>query len=89
MLPWEGAQLVNWIIGLSLIGLVSVALAAKGKLKWLFALFAFYVFGQMVYGFYIGPHRFEDYDDFRGSLNLSSGAFVAIAGAVRNALKRQ
>lgn len=89
MLPWSGAELVNWIIGLSLLGLISMGLAAAGKLKWLFALFTVYVFCQMVYGFYIGPHRFEGYDDFRGSMNTSLSGFVAMTGALRNALKRQ
>lgn len=87
-LPWSGDSLATWLILLSLVGLAAVALGARGKLRWLLALFALYVFAQTVWGFYFGPHRFEGYDDFRWSLWFSLAALAAMAGAVRAALVR-
>lgn len=89
MLPWSGAAVADWLIGLSLFGLLASALAGAGKLKWLLAIFATYVFCQMAYGFYVGPHRFENYDDFRQSLTMSSSAFAAAGAAIRGAFKKR
>lgn len=88
MLPWSGHALSTWVVILSVAGLAAAALAARDKLRWLLAIFALYVFGQMVYGFYIGPHRFDGYDDFRQTTSLTASAFAAAGAAIRNAWRR-
>lgn len=88
MLPWSGASLTNWTLGLSLFGLVSGALAIREKLRWLLAIFTVYVFCQMAWGFFAGPHRFDGYDDFRGTVSMTMSAFAAAGAAVRNAWRR-
>lgn len=89
MLPWTGNELTNWVIGLSLLGLAAIALSAAGKFRWLLAIFACYVFAQMFWGFYMGPHRFDGYDDFRQSITMCLGAFAAAGSAIRLALVRR
>lgn len=85
LLPWSGPEATRWITGLSLFGLFSMAVSGRGKLSWLFAIFATYVFYRMIWGFYLGPHRFEGLDDFRQSFSTTGMGFTSMMGAIRTA----
>lgn len=89
MLPWSGGPLMDWILALSLIGLAAAALAVGENARWLLAIFAIYVFCQMTYGFYAGPHRFDGYDDFERTAVWTILALIAAGAAVRNAWRRR
>lgn len=82
-LPWTGAQLTGSLIVLSLFGLLSIVLAGKGKLRGLMAAFAVYVAVQMINGLYLGPHRFDGWDEFRGSFAWVLSAIGAAGAAIR------
>jgi hypothetical protein len=81
MLPWTGHPLVHWLLGASLFGLISIALAWRGKLRFLFLLYSVAVFGMMFRGYFLGGYVFSGKDEFRMTIWLTVGALVAIVGA--------
>ena len=81
MLPWKGATLNYWLLGVGLAGLVSVLLAWRGKLRFLFLLYALAVFGMMMRGYFLGSYAFSGKDEFHLALELTAGALAAIFGA--------
>jgi len=54
MLPWKGRELLHWILGAGLFGLLSIVLAWSGKLRFLFLLYSLAVFGMMLRGYFLG-----------------------------------
>jgi hypothetical protein len=81
MLPWEGSTLTYALFIGSLIGLVSLFLAVRGKLRLLFRLWTVVVFGLMAYGYFFTKYGFETPDHFRNALLLTLGALVAAVGS--------
>jgi hypothetical protein len=81
MLPWKGAVLTYWLLGLALVGLLSILLAWLGKLRFLFLLYSIAVFGLMARGYFLGGYAFNGKDDFRMALWMTLGALFAIFGA--------
>jgi hypothetical protein len=81
MLPWTGHALVHWLLGASLFGLLSIILAWRGKLRFLFLLYSLVVFGMMFRGYFLGGYVFSSKDEFRMAIWLTAGALVAIIGA--------
>ena len=81
MLPWKGYELVHWILGAGLFGLLSIMLAWIGKLRFLFLLYSLAVFGMMFRGYFLGGYVFSGKDEFRMAIWLTVGALVAIIGA--------
>ena len=81
-LPWQGAQLNHWLIGLGIVGLLSVLLAATGKLRLLLPLWSIYVLGMLVKGVFLSSTvSFEGPGDFQNWLWLIGGAVLALLGS--------
>src|SRR5271154_1924025 len=53
MLPWQGAELAHWLIGLGIAGLLSVFLAVTGRLRFLLPLWSVYVLGMLIKGVFL------------------------------------
>jgi hypothetical protein len=82
MLPWQGAELTHWLIGLGAAGLLSVILAVTGKLRFLLPLWSIYVLGMLVKGVFLtSTVSFEGRDDFHNWLLLIACAVVALIGS--------
>lgn len=80
-LPWSGAALPAWLIGLGILGLILVFLAFVGRLRILLFLFAIAVFALLAKGLFFGTHTFEDATGARNALLVVLGAFLALIGA--------
>jgi hypothetical protein len=76
MLPWEGAALTRAVIVLGALGIVCVLLAVTGKLRWLFPLWALFVFVMMFRGFFLSSYSFADAGQFKFDVCLTAGALV-------------
>jgi hypothetical protein len=79
-LPWKGARLTYWLFGLALLGLISVYLALRRRLRGLFFLWSLGVAGLLIWGFFLTPYAFTAFP-FRSAAWLSIGAFFAMIGA--------
>ncbi len=82
MLPWEGAALDHWVLGLGLLGLLLVFLAVTGLFKWSFPLWTLFVFAMMLRGFFLTPYDFAGAANFRGAAWLTFGAFGAFLSSL-------
>ncbi|MBI4905647.1 MAG: hypothetical protein HY820_18590 [Acidobacteria bacterium] len=81
-LPWSGKTLVYTLAGIGFVGLLSVYQAIKGKMKFLFALYALIVLVLAVNGVLFSGHRYADANAFYWALAYVAGAFVAFIGAL-------
>ena len=91
VLPWSGRRLVAIIMTASVIGLLSLALAVRGKLRSLFGVWTLVVLCTMVYGFFLSSYSYTGMDHFKSAMGLTGGAFVAFLGGyhqTRTAKKR-
>ena len=80
MLPWSGETLNYVLIGSALVGLLTVALAMKGVLRFLFLIWAFLVFVILVKGYIFSRYTFQP-NEFRIALYLIGGSLLALLGA--------
>jgi hypothetical protein len=81
-LSWQGAQLNHWMIGLGIAGLLSVLLAATGKLRLLLPLWSAYVLVVLVKGVFLSSTvSFDGPSDFQHWLWLIGGAVLALLGS--------
>jgi len=76
MLPWEGAALTRAVIILGVVGIVCVLLAMTGWLRWLFPLWALFVFAMMFRGFFLSSYSFADASQFKFDVWLTAGALI-------------
>jgi hypothetical protein len=82
-LPWQGTELNHRLIGLGVIGLLSVALAITGKLRFLLALWSIYVLAILLSGvFFNSKVTFAGRQDFDNWLLLVGGAALAFIGSL-------
>jgi hypothetical protein len=82
-LPWQGTQLNNLLIGLGILGLLSVLLAITGAFRLLLALWSVYVLGLLVRGvFFTSTVTFSGREDFHNWLLLVAGAILALIGSL-------
>src|SRR6266545_3789327 len=81
MLPWSGMTGTYILLGGALFGLLSLLLALKGTLRFLFFLWSLAVFVLMVKGYYLSPYHFGDLSGFKTASLLTGGALLAIFGA--------
>ncbi len=88
MLPWAGSTLTFTLFIGSLLGLVSLFLAIKGKLRLPFRIWTVTVFGVMAYGYFLTSYGFNSPDDFRNALLLTLGALIASAGSWTKVAKK-
>ncbi len=81
MLPWDDPTLTYLVFFGSLIGVVSLVLAVRGKTRILFRLWTLVVFVAMVYGYFFTRFGFRGADDFRNAMLLMLGALIAVVGS--------
>ena len=87
-LPWKGARLTYWLVGLGLMGLISVYLALRGRLGGVFFLWSLGVAGLLIWGFFLTPYSFTAAFPFRSAAWFSLAAFFAMIGAWPRAKRR-
>lgn len=88
MLPWKGPSLTWAVLALGIAGIVCVLLAVTGTSRWLFPLWALFVFVMMFRGFFLTGYPFADKGEFHSAIWLTSGAFVAFLASL-SLLKRR
>lgn len=82
MLPWRGAELTYWLLGLSLFALCCVALAITGKFRIPLVVWSAAVLVLLVRGFLLSPYRFSGPSGARVAMLLILGAFLALLGSL-------
>jgi hypothetical protein len=82
MLPWEGASLNHWALGLGLAGLLCVFLSVSGIFRWIFPLWTLFVFAMMLREFFLTPYDFGGEANFKGAAWLTFGAFGAFLSSL-------
>ncbi len=83
MIPWwTGRELAKWLVSAGVAGAVITALVARGRMPVLMVMWMSAVLGTMVYGFYISNYKYDNWNHFRTSLNMTGAALVAFAGAI-------
>ena len=80
MLPWSGESLNHILLFGALAGLVTVLLAMKGTLRFLFLIWAFLVFVLLVKGYIFSRYTFQP-NEFRIAAYLIGGSLLALFGA--------
>jgi hypothetical protein len=81
MLPWSGSTLVYVLLAGSLVGLVTVLLAIRGSLRFLFFLWCLAVLILLVRGYLFSGYRFDPTSHSHTALYLTLGALIAVPGA--------
>jgi hypothetical protein len=80
MLPWSGANLNYFLIGGSLLGIFSIALAVAGRLRLLFLLWSLAVAVVLTKGYIFSGYRF-DAGAWHNAAYLIAASWIAVAGA--------
>jgi len=80
MLPWTGSMLVKVLFFGSLFGLVTIFLALRGQLRWLFFLWSAAVLYLLGKGYFLSGYRFAS-GEARTALYLVIGAIIGLLGA--------
>ena len=81
-LPWSGSAGIQWIAGLSLAGILCVALAGFGVVRFLLFLYAGGVVYILFRGLFISAkYTFSGPNDARYAVYLVIAAFIAFLGA--------
>ena len=81
LLPWTGKELFYWMLGLGLIGGLSVILCFLGKVRVLFPIWALAVVLGLVRAIILGGMRFENAAAFRNALLFLAAGLIALLGA--------
>lgn len=80
-LPWSGASLTYWLLGLALFGLLTVLLAMGGKVRALFFLWSTAVFVLLVKGFFVSFYSFSGPVSFKAAAWLTVASLVGVLGS--------
>jgi hypothetical protein len=80
MLPGSGETQTYWVFFVAIFGLLTVLLAMKGVLRFLFLIWSFFVFVMLLKGYLISGYKFAP-NEFRTALYLIGGSFLALFGA--------
>ncbi len=81
-LPWTGPEQLRWILGLSMAGLVAVALAVSGITRWLLVLFSAAAVSILAKGLFLNTqYAFSGGGDVRNAVLVILGAVLAFLGA--------
>jgi hypothetical protein len=81
LLPWSGKDLRTAVLLLGGFGLLSLVLAVKGKLRFLFLLWTIgtvYLLGR---GIFASSHQFDGESEFKWTLLLLLGLLATVWGA--------
>ncbi len=86
---WQGTALNYWLMGLGLLGLLSVFLAMTGKFRALLALWSICVLGLLIRDVFLSQSlTFSGRDDFHNWLMLTAGAAIAVIGSFAALMRR-
>jgi len=80
-LPWGGASLTYWLLGLALFGLLSLLLALGRRLRALFFLWSLVVFVLLFKGLFVSFYSFSGPVSFQTAVRLTGGALLATLGS--------
>ena len=80
MLPWTGATLVHVVFFGALFGLITVLLAMRGVLRFLFLLWSLVVAALIVKAYWLSGYRFEA-GEHKTALWLLGASLLALPGA--------
>jgi hypothetical protein len=80
MLPWSGATLTYIVLGGSIFALLTVALALRGQVRWLFFVWSLIVLGFMIKGYIFSSYYFGG-GGLKTAIYLMVGAIIALFGA--------
>ena len=83
LLPWKGTALTYWMLCLGLLGLISIVLAIKGSIRWLFFVWTLVVLVLLVRGFFFSPYTFDGKPGFQWALLVLAAAVLSVLGAYR------
>lgn len=82
-MPWKGAVLADWLLGLAALGIIGVISAMTGgKLRFLLIVFCAAVVFVTVKGNFLSTHSFSGADDFERVVALSAGSVVALLASL-------
>ena len=81
VLPWSGASLTYWLLGLALFGLLTLLLAMGGKMRALFFLWNLGVFVLLFKGLFVSFYAFSGPISFQVAVRLTVGSLVATLGS--------
>ena len=81
MLPWSGPTATYALLGGAAFGLLSLLLALKGSMRFLFFLWSLAVFVLLVKGFFLSSYHFEGSGGLKTAALLTVGALMAMVGA--------
>ncbi len=82
MLPWSGEELTYWLLGLSLLAIISVVLAVTHKVKVLLVLWSAAAVVLMVRGFFLSNFTFAGPGQAKSAAWLTLGAIGAFFGSL-------
>ncbi len=88
-LPWKGMALSHWLLGLALVGLITLLMALAGKLRWLFFLWCLAVFVLLVRGLLLSSQRFAPPVTFKTATYLIAASFLGMIGSWPWARRRE
>ena len=80
MLPWSGSTLDYILLAGSLFGLLSIALAVMGRLRFPFLLWSLVVAVLLTKGYIFSGYRFG-VGEWQRAVYLMAAAWIAVAGA--------
>jgi hypothetical protein len=80
-LPWSGASLTYWLLGLALFGLLTLLLAMGGKVRALFFLWCLGVFVLLFKGLFVSFYSFSGPVSFKAAVWLTAGSLLAAVGS--------
>ncbi len=78
MVKHSGEVLSQCLLGIGLTGIISVALAALGKLRWVFAIYATLACFTMFRWFFASPYNFGSQEALQGAAALWVGSVGAM-----------
>ena len=82
MLPWEGNQLLGWLIGLGLAGLLFVILAFKGALRFIYMVWTLVIAYLLINGYFLTNYRFSGEAEFRFAIYFALAALLDFLGGL-------
>ena len=80
MLPWTGSTLLTVLFFGSLIGLLTLVLALRGSLKWLFFLWSLVVAVMLIKSYFLSGYRFAP-GEAKTALYLMLSSVAAVFGS--------
>lgn len=82
MLPWKGVELTHWLTGLGVVGVICTVLAVGGWFRYLFPLWALFVFVMLFRGYFLTSYAFSGSAGFRDAVLLTVAALLALIGSL-------